>query len=150
MCSRFSYCHGGGGYLSLYFLAERQEIKGRQSSLGWLYILTLGKPRPIRTSSRLDVVYGICQRLPSDILSIYIIIYFNEQYWLYTWYFILYAKKIGGFFNICCSFMLCNTLYTAVSVWSIIDITSFRHTSKFNHFFCLYLNKSSTYILCKE
>ena len=33
MCSRFSYCHGGGGYLSLYFLAERQEIKGRQSSL---------------------------------------------------------------------------------------------------------------------
>ena len=35
MCSRFSYCHGGGGYLSLYFLAERQEIKGRQSSLPW-------------------------------------------------------------------------------------------------------------------
>ena len=34
MCSRFSYCHGGGGYLSLYFLAERQDIKGRQSSLG--------------------------------------------------------------------------------------------------------------------
>ena len=33
MCNRFSYCHGGGGYLSLYFLAERQEIKGRQSSL---------------------------------------------------------------------------------------------------------------------
>ena len=33
MCSRFFYCHGGGGYLSLYFLAERQEIKGRQSSL---------------------------------------------------------------------------------------------------------------------
>ena len=31
--SGFSYCHGGGGYLSLYFLAERQEIKGRQSSL---------------------------------------------------------------------------------------------------------------------
>ena len=30
--SGFSYCHGGGGYLS-YFLAERQEIKGRQSSL---------------------------------------------------------------------------------------------------------------------
>ena len=24
----------GGGYLSLYFLAERQEIKGRQTSLG--------------------------------------------------------------------------------------------------------------------
>ena len=34
MCSRFFYCHSGGGYLSLYFLAERQEIKGRQSSLG--------------------------------------------------------------------------------------------------------------------
>ena len=26
MCSRFFYCHGGGG-------AERQETKGRQSSL---------------------------------------------------------------------------------------------------------------------
>ena len=44
------------------------------------YILTLGKPRPIRTSSRLDEVHGICQGLPSDILSIYIIIYFNGQY----------------------------------------------------------------------
>ena len=54
--------------------------------------LTLGKPRPIRTSSRLDVVYGICQGLLSDIVSIYIIIYFNGQYWLYTWYFILYVK----------------------------------------------------------
>ena len=32
--------------------------------------MNLGKPRPIRTSSRLDVVYGICQGLPSDILSI--------------------------------------------------------------------------------
>ena len=81
-------------------------------SAGWMYILTLGKPRPIRTSSRLDVVYGICQGLPSDILSIYIMIYFNGQYWLYTWYFILYVKKFGGFFNICCSFMLCNTHVT--------------------------------------
>ena len=42
-----------------------------------MYISTLGKPRPIRTSSRLDVVYGICQGLPSDILSIYIIIYID-------------------------------------------------------------------------
>ena len=33
-------------------------------SAGWMYILTLGKPRPI------PVVYGICQGLPSDILSI--------------------------------------------------------------------------------
>ena len=33
MCSRFFYCHSGGGYLSLYFLAERQEIKDRQSTL---------------------------------------------------------------------------------------------------------------------
>ena len=33
----------------------------------------------------------LCQGLPSDILSIYIIIYFNGQYWLYTWYFILYV-----------------------------------------------------------
>ena len=73
-------------------------------SAGWMYILTLGKPRPIRTSSRLDVVYGICQGLPSDILSIYIIIYFNGQNWLYIWYFILYVKKFGGFFNICCFF----------------------------------------------
>ena len=73
-------------------------------SAGWMYILTLGKDRPIRTSSRLDVVYWICQGLPSDILSIYIIIYFNGQYWLYTWYFIVYVKKFGGFFNICCSF----------------------------------------------
>ena len=56
-----------------------------------MYILTLDKPRPIRTSSRLNVVYGICQELPnvvygicqglpSDILSIHIIIYFNGQY----------------------------------------------------------------------
>ena len=50
------------------------------------------------------LVYGICQGLPSDILSIYKIIYFNGQYWLYTWYFILYVKKFGGFFNFCCSF----------------------------------------------
>ena len=41
MCSRFSYCHGGGGYLSLYFPAERQEIKGRQSSLTYLRVLFL-------------------------------------------------------------------------------------------------------------
>ena len=40
-----------------------------------MYILTLGKPWPIRTSSRLDVVYGICHGLPSDILSIYIYLY---------------------------------------------------------------------------
>ena len=42
--------------------------------------VTLGKPQPIRTSTRLDVVYEVCQGLPSDILSIYIIIYFNGQY----------------------------------------------------------------------
>ena len=76
------------------------------SAVWMLYILTLGKPRPIRTSSGLHVVHGICQGLTSDILSIYIILYFNGQYWLYTWYFILYVKKFGGFFNICCSFTL--------------------------------------------
>ena len=87
-------------------------------SAGWMYILTLGKPRPIRT----NVVYGICQGLPSDILSINIIIYFNGQYWqywLYTWYFILYVKKFGGFFNICCVTHMSHAIYTAVSVWSI-------------------------------
>ena len=55
--------------------------------------------------------------------------------WLYTWYFILYVKKFGGIFNICCSFMLCNThgtcyLDTAVSVWSIYryNVISFFDT----------------------
>ena len=89
-----------------------KNLRSLYVSVVWMYILTLGKPLPIRTSSRLDVEYGICQALPSDILSIFIIIYFNRQYWLYTWYFILYVKKFGGFFNICCSFMFCNTHVT--------------------------------------
>ena len=38
MCSRFSYCHGGCGYLPLIYLAERQEIKGRQSSLSLTFL----------------------------------------------------------------------------------------------------------------
>ena len=68
------------------------------------------------------ITYGICQGLPSDILSINIIIYFNGQYWqywLYTWYFILYVKKFGGVFNICCVTHMSHAIYTAVSVWSI-------------------------------
>ena len=76
------------------------------------------------------VDYGICQGLPSDILSIYIMIYFNGQYWLYTWYFILYVKKFGGFFNICCSFMLCNTHVTCYLYRSLcmIYVISFFDT----------------------
>ena len=94
-------------------------------SAGWMYILTLGKPRPISTSSRLNVVYGICQGLPSDILSIYIIIYFNGQYWLYTWYFILYVKKFGGLF-----LYTCHMLSIPQSLYDLsIDITSFHFST---------------------
>ena len=81
-----------------------QSSTGYQSKCIFWHSAILGRFVP--------VVYGICQGLPSDILSIYIMIYFNGQYWLYTWYFILYVKKFGGFFNICCSFMLCNTHVT--------------------------------------
>ena len=106
-------------------------------SAGWMYILTLGKPRPIRTSSRLNVVYGICQELPnvvygicqglpSDILSIHIIIYFNGQYWLYTWYYILYVK-ISTFVV---PLHMSHAIYTAVSVRSInrYNVISFFET----------------------
>ena len=57
MCSRFSYCHGGGGYLSLYFLAERQEIKGRQSSLRMNFVRYVDLPRRTqKTNEQLKVV----------------------------------------------------------------------------------------------
>ena len=38
MCSRFSYCQGGDGYLSLVFLAEPQEIKG-SDPVYWLPVV---------------------------------------------------------------------------------------------------------------
>ena len=92
-------------------------------SAGWIWhSASLGRFVPLF----IDLVYGICQGLPSDILSIYIIIYFNGQYWLYTRYFILYVKKFGGFFNFCMS----HAIYTAVSVWSIYryNVISFFDT----------------------
>ena len=64
-------------------------------------------------------------------LRIYIYIFLMDN-WLCTWYFIFYVKKFGGFFNICFSFMLCNThaIYTAVSVWPIYryNVISFFDT----------------------
>ena len=60
--------------------------------------------------------------------SIYIFLMDNRLCTLL--YFIFYVKKFGGFFNICCSFMLCNTHVTAVSVWSIYryNVISFFDT----------------------
>ena len=66
-------------------------------------------------------VYGICQGLPSDILNIYIIIYLNGQYRLYTWYFIKYVKKFDGFFNMCCPFICC------VTHMSLYDLYLYLH-----------------------
>ena len=74
-------------------------------------ILTLDKPRPIRTSSRLDVVHGICQGLPSDILSIYIIILMDNIDYTHDTLFCYNVKKIGGFFVV-----VPLHIYTAVSV----------------------------------
>ena len=67
MCSRFSYCHGGGGYLSLYFLAERQEIKGRQSSLlDRLHSISIsGRLEKTPLSHVLNEIVFICQYILS-------------------------------------------------------------------------------------
>ena len=75
----------------------------------------------------------------------YKIYYFFMDNWLYIWYFVLYVKKFGVLFYICCSFLLCKTQVTCYLYRSRHII--FRDYSKFNHFFCLHfravLNKGS-------
>ena len=73
-------------------------------------------------------------------LSVVYLYFFNGQLIIHM---ILYfvCKVIRWFFNICCSFLLCNTQFTCYLHLSLDTIRHiiFRDNSKFNHFFCLYI-----------
>ena len=102
-------------YLRISSLKNKNLIEKTKKNLlfdsGWfvcIFSLWAGTSRPIIWNTNLRSLCVSAGWMYN--LSVYI--FFLMDNWLWTWYFIFYVKKFGGFFNICCSFMLCNTHVT--------------------------------------
>ena len=75
-------------------------------------------------------------------LSVVYLYFFNGQLIIQMILYFVWKVNSVFFLNICCSFLMCNTqLGHMLSIPQSLDVRHFifRDTSKFNHFFCLYI-----------